>query len=135
MRLLSRRPSISRRKKEFVWGMTHGRCWYCGVPLNPFCNFHVDHVIPLSRGGSNEIENLAPACEPCNLYKGSMLVEEWRASHYCRSNVLDSPYEGRFWFETEWSEDRWSTRIWVTRPHRYWRDNGIDAFYYTMDCD
>jgi hypothetical protein len=135
MRLLHRRPKLSRRTKEFVWDMTRGRCWYCGFPVNPFRNFHIDHVVPLSRGGSNEIDNLAPACQECNLYKASMLVDEWRETHYCRSNVLDSPWDGRFWFETEWSEDRWSTIIWPRENHKYWRTLEVEAFYRTMEYD
>ena len=29
-----------------------------------------DHVIPLSRGGLHAIENIVPACQPCNSKKG-----------------------------------------------------------------
>jgi 5-methylcytosine-specific restriction endonuclease McrA len=47
-------------------------CIYCRRPSQ-----HVDHVIPLSRGGSHSIGNLAPACQECNLAKGSKLVSEW----------------------------------------------------------
>lgn len=43
------------------------RCAYCGEakPLSR------DHVAPLSRGGSNAIENIVPACGPCNSRKGA----------------------------------------------------------------
>ena len=37
---------------------------------------HVDHVIPLSRGGLHVLANLRPACGPCNHYKGSKMLEE-----------------------------------------------------------
>jgi len=41
------------------------RCAYCGAdgPLQR------EHMVPLSRGGSNDIENLVPACRPCNMSK------------------------------------------------------------------
>jgi 5-methylcytosine-specific restriction endonuclease McrA len=42
-----------------------GMCAYCRVKP---CE-HVDHVIPLSRGGSNWPANLRPACADCNLRK------------------------------------------------------------------
>ncbi len=48
-------------------------CVYCGDPSE-----HMDHVIPLARGGTHEIDNLVPACKACNLSKGSKLpVIEW----------------------------------------------------------
>ena len=37
----------------------------------------IDHVVPLSRGGKHEIENLLPACRSCNSSKGAKLLEEW----------------------------------------------------------
>lgn len=36
----------------------------------------VEHVVPLSRGGTNYPENLKPACAPCNHKKGNKLIEE-----------------------------------------------------------
>ena len=47
-----------------------------------FCNirktFHIDHVIPLSRGGRHSEGNLQLLCKPCNLSKGAKLPIEWR---------------------------------------------------------
>ena len=51
-------------------------CTYCGSKDTPL---HCDHVIPVSRGGTDELSNLTTACEKCNLSKGSKLVEEWLA--------------------------------------------------------
>lgn len=59
-----------------VWKKTDGHCHYCRKKLDPFTNFHMDHVIPRSRGGMDIIENLVPACSECNLSKVK-LVEEW----------------------------------------------------------
>lgn len=41
--------------------------------------FEPDHVIPLSRGGSNSITNVVPACKPCNSGKRDLLLSEWYA--------------------------------------------------------
>lgn len=61
-----------------------GRCHWCNAPLiNPFSNdgdgekAHLDHVIPLKRGGRNDIGNLVWACQWCNTSKGAKLPEEW----------------------------------------------------------
>jgi len=48
-------------------------CTYCGSDKQ----LEGDHIVPLSRGGSNAFVNLATACRPCNLSKGSKTVEEW----------------------------------------------------------
>ena len=39
----------------------------------------VDHRIPLSRGGTNAIDNVLPACRTCNTQKGQMTETEFRA--------------------------------------------------------
>ena len=49
-----------------------GVCSYCGGPYE-----HLDHAIPLSRGGTNWPANLRTACRPCNLSKGSKTVCEF----------------------------------------------------------
>lgn len=52
------------------------RCYYCGKSLyrKPF---HMDHIVPLSRGGKHSIENLCVSCPMCNCKKGSRLISEW----------------------------------------------------------
>ena len=46
------------------WAYYADKCWMCGAPAT-----QNDHVIPLSRGGSNWPANLRPACGPCNREK------------------------------------------------------------------
>lgn len=48
-------------------------CVYCGAE-GPGT---IDHIVPLSRGGKHEADNLAPACFSCNSSKGSRLLSEW----------------------------------------------------------
>lgn len=54
-----------------------GRCYYCGCKVGS--SYHVDHVIPLSRGGSNGPENIVVACSSCNLSKANKMPHEWPA--------------------------------------------------------
>jgi 5-methylcytosine-specific restriction endonuclease McrA len=44
-----------------------GKCRYCGCDGK----MEVDHVIPLSKGGTNWPSNLVPACKTCNRKKGA----------------------------------------------------------------
>ena len=53
----------------------HGTCYWCGVKVGR--HYHVDHVIPLSKGGSNGPENIVVACPPCNLSKYNRSPEEF----------------------------------------------------------
>lgn len=51
-----------------------GRCEYCRMHQSlQGATFHVEHVIPRSRGGSTELENLAWACPSCNLHKSDRI--------------------------------------------------------------
>lgn len=51
-------------------------CYYCGCNIDD--GYHVEHVHPLSRGGTNTVNNIVLACPSCNLSKGSMTLEEWK---------------------------------------------------------
>lgn len=46
-------------------------CFYCGEN-SPWYPYHVDHYVPLSRGGTDHWWNLVRACEPCNLAKSNL---------------------------------------------------------------
>lgn len=45
------------------------RCRYCGLEASE-AQLHVDHVVPVSKGGTHGLENLVASCERCNLGKG-----------------------------------------------------------------
>ena len=51
-----------------------GMCVYC----NKRKATTQDHIIPLSKGGNNYIENIAPACVSCNSSKHNKLLSEWK---------------------------------------------------------
>ena len=51
------------------------RCIYCGATSKD-SELQVDHVIPVSKGGTNEIGNLVIACRACNIGKGKRMLLE-----------------------------------------------------------
>ncbi len=50
-------------------------CLYCGTSLPP-SQLTRDHVVPLSRGGTDTWENTVTACRPCNHRKADRLLDE-----------------------------------------------------------
>ncbi len=55
-----------------------GRCYWCSKKLDKKKRtYHVDHVIPLTRGGSNDISNVVIACPHCNMSRNDRLPHEW----------------------------------------------------------
>lgn len=77
--------------------MYEGRCAYCLQDLNEL-GYHVDHVQPLSRGGSNGPENILLACHDCNLNKGDKLLEEWTNRWYLTEvPVTELKFTGLLW--------------------------------------
>lgn len=60
------------RLRQVVFDRDGRDCQYCGDEANT-----VDHIVPVSRGGTNDLANLTPACKTCNSSKRDKLVEEW----------------------------------------------------------
>lgn len=67
--------------------LRHLRALYGGVCLacqrrEPVIRLTVDHVIPLSWGGTNSLDNIQPLCTECNRTKGARLIDyRGAASH------------------------------------------------------
>lgn len=52
-----------------------GFCWWCGKKIRGVS--HVDHVIPLAKGGKHEAANIVITCAHCNLSKNAKTPQEW----------------------------------------------------------
>lgn len=64
------RQAIPEDVKLLVWSRDGGVCVKCGAAKD----LHFDHIIPHSRGGSNEAANIQLLCRTCNLAKGDRLI-------------------------------------------------------------
>lgn len=71
------RISLSAARKEEIFARDGHVCSYCGAQDGPF---HVDHILPVALGGSNDPDNLTIACKACNLSKGAMPLTEWSSA-------------------------------------------------------
>jgi len=64
--------NFSKKQKQKIQKRAGGRCEYCQTPAayssSPFPN---EHINPSSKGGSDELMNMAFACNGCNWYKGN----------------------------------------------------------------
>lgn len=58
-----------------VYNKTEGHCAICGEFV-PYTDFTVDHIIPLAKGGSNDLSNLQCSCGVCNRIKQDILPED-----------------------------------------------------------
>jgi hypothetical protein len=61
--------------RQFVQDRAGDCCEYCRFPASAgTVAFHVDHIIPLKHGGSDDVDNLCLACAKCNTYKSHDLT-------------------------------------------------------------
>lgn len=58
-------------------GVSDEMCFYTGVPLAE--GWHIDHKVPLSRGGAHSMDNIVPCSPEVNIQKGTMTAEEYLA--------------------------------------------------------
>ena len=64
---------VTQKIKEQLLKQAEYKCEYCGVEVNNQTAI-IDRKIPLSKGGSSDIENLAIACPKCNIFKADKLL-------------------------------------------------------------
>lgn len=65
-------------KQFFTWikNQDYVTCTYCGKYII-VKSVHIDHIIPLSRGGRHDPDNFAVSCGHCNQSKSDSLLSEW----------------------------------------------------------
>ncbi len=90
--------------REKVENRAKKLCEYCLSPLEFSPDpFSLEHIFPIAKGGTNDLENLALACQGCNSPKSIKteafdLVSQTTASFY-------NPRKDVWWEHFIWSED------------------------------
>lgn len=64
-----------------LFDLQSGKCVYCNKKLHKTKrnSYHVDHIVPLAKGGSNAVDNLQILCARCNMQKHDKMPEEFAA--------------------------------------------------------
>jgi excisionase family DNA binding protein len=78
-----KRKSLSSRRRFEVLKRDGFTCQYCGA-CPPTAVLHVDHIVPVSRGGENSLTNLITACSECNLGKAAVPLTAKRSAASAR---------------------------------------------------
>jgi len=83
---------VSPSKRWAVFERYGFKCVYCGKTAQE-TTLEIDHVIPVSKGGTNSQHNLVTACPDCNLGKGAKkliaLPEMIKAQFYLDDGIVD----------------------------------------------
>ena len=72
---MANRRKFTLDEKRIIYAKYNGKCAICGQPVK-FKKMTVDHKVPLSKGGTNAMENLQLACHCCNLMKTNFSMDE-----------------------------------------------------------
>lgn len=76
-RTLNKKYPLTNEKLQKIMEKTNSTCYYCPTPLDEN-NFTIDHLKPVSKGGTNHLNNLVPACRGCNFSKQDMASYEFK---------------------------------------------------------
>ncbi len=63
--------------KRYIYLRDDGICFFCDKELQ-FKQISLDHYLPKSKGGPDEIYNLVCSCKRCNKYKKSTVPEDYK---------------------------------------------------------
>ena len=83
------RKQLSSKVRYTVLRRDSFKCQYCGATSDS-TKLHVDHIIPYSKGGSNDISNLITSCMKCNLGKSNTEIIDSN-SQYPKTDISQHP--------------------------------------------
>jgi len=66
---------VIKDNSEIINNIKKTHCYWCGKALHN--KYHLDHVVPIAKGGSHAAYNLVSACSVCNLSKGAKMPNDF----------------------------------------------------------
>src|SRR6185369_12384992 len=100
---------LSFEQKQTVYRKYGRKCFYCGQVENGD-TITIDHIIPVSQGGTHFLDNCVPSCRKCNLSKKDLYTDEWLAILKIRRNKMFNTVK-KITKTIKTLEDRKSTRL------------------------
>ena len=76
------RNPLSREMRLTVFTRDGFRCRSCGYQAHDSRGrrLHVDHIVPVALGGTNNLDNLQTLCDLCNIKKSDKLPDEFKTA-------------------------------------------------------
>lgn len=98
---------FSKDVKEGILRKSDGVCAHCGCPVAIGDNFTVEHVVPISKGGTNDLVNIVALCQTCNTTKGDCV---WHPYEYLTYLHDENKKELGEYIDKYFHDKRWFTR-------------------------
>ena len=92
------RGAMSEARIARIFAANDGRCHICGRKLRPGEDYEIDHKIALARGGTDDDDNLAPACSGCHLIKtGDDISEAAKGKRVATNHTVPGRFKRSKW--------------------------------------
>ena len=87
-----KRKKISKQLRAQILRRDNSKCRMCGRSIDEV-SLEVDHIIPMSEGGTDELDNLATLCRDCNRGKSNL-----KFNNYTKINLIPNDIDKYFKF-------------------------------------
>lgn len=84
-----------RRCRKEVWKRDEGKCARCGEQVG-LRTCHIDHLVALTKGGTNRLENLRTLCRRCHVLRKDMAHRGMIASAL-RDGIIGPDWREEVW--------------------------------------
>ena len=91
---LVERGEVSDSLRYDILNRDNFKCTICGASANDGARLHVDHIVPIAKGGKSVPENLRTLCERCNIGKSDKIETASQQSSFGKTNSLVCGYCG-----------------------------------------
>lgn len=83
----STKKRIGKKKYRFILERDEYKCAYCESEVN----LQLDHLIPRSKGGKDEVTNLVISCRSCNSSRRNMNLTAWSRYAFIVKGLVFNP--------------------------------------------